>query len=260
MLVLHGIYGSGANWRTFARKLVARRPDWGLVLVDLRMHGRSQDAPPPHTVSAAAEDLAALTDGLAADGKPVYAVCGHSFGGKVALGYRARADDGLRQTWVLDASPAARPEALDDPDNTVVQVLGVLETLPEAFADRGAFVAAIEAQGFPTMLGQWLAMNLERRADTYVSRLDPAAMRALLTDYYAWDAWPAVTDGPGSLRVVLASRSTAVPRADAERLRALADADADDAIRVDTLDSGHWVHIEALGPLLDRVADGLPAL
>ena len=35
MLFLHGILGSGANWRTVARKIVAARPQWGAVLVDL---------------------------------------------------------------------------------------------------------------------------------------------------------------------------------------------------------------------------------
>ena len=36
ILFLHGILGSGGNWRTFARRFVAARPDWAAVLVDLR--------------------------------------------------------------------------------------------------------------------------------------------------------------------------------------------------------------------------------
>ena len=36
LLLTHGIYGAGSNWRGIARKLVERRPDWGVVLVDLR--------------------------------------------------------------------------------------------------------------------------------------------------------------------------------------------------------------------------------
>ena len=41
LLVLHGVFGSGANWRMFMRKLVARCPQWGAALVDVRGHGRS---------------------------------------------------------------------------------------------------------------------------------------------------------------------------------------------------------------------------
>ena len=58
LLVLHGILGSGVNWRTFAKRLVTARPEWGAVLVDLRMHGESQGAPPPHTLASAAVDVA----------------------------------------------------------------------------------------------------------------------------------------------------------------------------------------------------------
>src|ERR1700679_538748 len=101
MLVLHGILGSGANFRSFARRLAAARPDWGFVLVDLRMHGQSQEAPPPHTLAAAAEDLVRLGVELAL---PIAGVMGHSFGGKVALAYTGAAPRELEQVWVLDAS------------------------------------------------------------------------------------------------------------------------------------------------------------
>ena len=40
LLITHGIYGSGANWRAIARKVTEQRRDWGVVLVDLRGHGR----------------------------------------------------------------------------------------------------------------------------------------------------------------------------------------------------------------------------
>ena len=102
MLVLHGILGSGANFRGFARRLAASAPGWGFVLVDLRMHGQSQGAPPPHTLAAAAADLRRLGEHL---GLPIAGVMGHSFGGKVALAYTAASGRELEQTWVLDASP-----------------------------------------------------------------------------------------------------------------------------------------------------------
>ena len=81
MAFLHGILGSGANWRTFARRFVEAKPTWRAVLVDLRKHGASQDFPAPHTLVACADDLRALEKSIGRfDG-----VLGHSFGGKVAL-------------------------------------------------------------------------------------------------------------------------------------------------------------------------------
>lgn len=258
LLVLHGIYGSGGNWRTFARKLVAERPDWGALLVDLRMHGRSQNAPPPHTVDAAAADISALADLCARDEMPVRAILGHSFGGKVALRYRALAASSLAQTWVIDASPSARPGALDEPDNTVVQVLRILTELPTIFASRQEFVDAIVARGIAAGVGQWLAMNLRRCADgVYESRLELPAIRALLTDYYRSDLWPALTTGPGAVHVVVAGRSSAIGAADRQRLADTAKHEPTVATSV-IADSGHWVHVEALPALLATVAGGLP--
>ena len=55
--------------------------DWRAVLVDLRMHGASQDFSPPHTLAACVADLRALENSIG----PFHGVIGHSFGGKVAL-------------------------------------------------------------------------------------------------------------------------------------------------------------------------------
>lgn len=258
MLVLHGIYGSGGNWRTFAGKLVERCPDWGLALVDLRMHGRSQDAPPPHTVAAAAADLGALAEHLGAQGKPVRAVMGHSFGGKVALLFRhGPAGPGLRHTFVLDASPSALPDALDAESNTVAQVLRMLHALPPRFAGRREFVAHVTAQGFAPMLAQWLAMNLEpAQGGGYAMRLDPAAMEALLRDFHGLDAWPALASGPGAAHVIIAGASPVIGASDRARLEALRAGGA--AVTVDEIPgASHWLHVDSLDALLALVVAAL---
>jgi len=262
MLVLHGIYGSGTNWRTFAGKLVERQPDWGLVLVDLRMHGRSQGAPPPHTVAAAAADLGALREVLAQGGKRVRAIAGHSFGGKVALAYRASpAGDALAHTWVLDASPTAFPAAMDSTSNTVLQVLRMLAALPPRFASRSAFVAHVSGQGFAPMLANWLAMNLDAApagdaAGGYVMRLEPAVMEALLRDFHGFDAWPALAGGPGIAHMIIAGASNTVSAADRQHLDALIAGGA--AITVELIPgASHWLHIDGLDTLIDLVASAL---
>lgn len=245
MLVLHGIYGSGANWRTFARKLVERRPEWGCALVDLRMHGDSQDAPPPHTVAAAAADLAAIP-------LEVRAIAGHSFGGKVTLEY-VRTHE-VAQAWILDASPSARPGALTEPGNTVVEVLRFLEQLPARFDTRDDFLALARAAGHPDMLANWLAMNLEPAGDdAYRFRLDPAALRALLTDYYAADLWDVTRAHATSLHVVAAGRSDVISAADRARIT-----DLGAALHL-LPDASHWLHIDSLPALLDLFAAELPA-
>ena len=179
LVMTHGIYGAGGNWRGVARRLVARRPEWGVVLVDLRQHGRSEPGEPPHTIAACADDLRALVGALAGELGGVAAIAGHSFGGKVALATRARV--AVAQTWVLDASPSARPGALADRDDTVVHVLELMERLPRTWARRDDFVAAVIAAGHDAGLARWLAMNVVADPTGELAlRLELGALRALL--------------------------------------------------------------------------------
>lgn len=258
-LVLHGIFGSGGNWRTVARRVAAARPEWGFVLVDLREHGRSKGAPPPHTVAAAAADLDAVVASVEGEA-PVRAVLAHSFGAKVALSFRDRGEARLDQTWIIDASPSPRPDALRErPD--VVRVLELLESVPAQYSDREDFVAEVTARGFSTMLGQWLAMNLEPAGGGFRLGLDLEAIRALLTDYFQRDAWSEVEreGAPGALHVVVGERSDALSGADQTRLDALAQK-RPGRVCVHRLDAGHWVHVEAMEALVERIAGELPPL
>lgn len=242
----HGIFGAGSNWRGIARKLVDRRREWGVVLVDLRLHGRSDAGEPPHTVAACAEDLAALIRELG----DVSALAGHSFGGKTALATRSLVT--LAQTWVLDASPGARPEAIDDPDNSVVRVLDMMARMPASWPSRDAFVAAVVADGHSTALAQWLAMNLVAQGDAMVNRLDLAALRSLLVDYYRLDLWPDVLVG-SELHFVVATSGSSVSPADRARLQT-----APPHVHVHEIAAGHWLHIEAPAAVVELFATHLP--
>ena len=81
LVAIHG--GPGRDHWEFGGLLDPLADDLRLVLVDLRGHGRSSDAPPETlTLRELARDVAALADAL---GLEDYVVLGHSFGGFVAL-------------------------------------------------------------------------------------------------------------------------------------------------------------------------------
>jgi pimeloyl-ACP methyl ester carboxylesterase len=249
LLMLHGILGSGANLRSFARRLAQAHRGWGFVLVDLRMHGLSQGAPPPHTVRSAAEDLLRLGAQLKL---PIDGVLGHSFGGKVALDYLALRRGELDLAFLLDASPSRRPGG--PRDETTSRVLGMLRALPEPIPSREAFLAFVAARGFPRSIADWLAMNVRQGDDGLRFRLDLDAIEALLRDYFAVDLWP-VLEEPGHARafhVVLGGASDAVDEGDRARLAALP--------WIDTTvieGAGHWLHVDAPDALFALISAAL---
>jgi pimeloyl-ACP methyl ester carboxylesterase len=248
-VLTHGIYGAGHNWRTIAKKLVDRRPDWQVALVDLRHHGRSDGGEPPDTIAACADDLRALVATLAL---PVTAIGGHSFGGKVVLATRALVPS-LAETWVLDASPTAGPRSITDTSDTVIAVLELMERLPKRYARRDDFVAAIVDAGHDITLARWLASNVVADGGDYVLRLDLAAIRAMLTDYFAQDLWSAVAaPAPGSIEFVVADRAHTVSDADRTRL-----AEMPAHVHVHHVDAGHWLHIDAPQTIIDLFASQL---
>jgi esterase len=239
VVFLHGILGSGANWRTFARQIVAARPAWGAVLVDLRLHGDSQDAAPPHTVAAAARDVAELVATLPG---PAEAVLAHSFGGKVALAY-AR-DHAVGRLFVVDSTPGARPDGRGS--ESTKHIVELLTTLPHDLADRSMFTAWMEERGVSRPIAMWLAMNVRPVPNTtrYTFRVDIAGIRALLEDYFAMDLWSVLEHPPADRAMevdfIVGERSDVVDAAD----RARAAACPRTTVHV-IADAGHWVHVDA---------------
>ncbi len=236
LLVLHGIYGSGRNWGSIARQLVQERPEWGALLVDLRMHGGSQGFQPPHTLDATAADVEELVRDLDFHAA---AVLGHSFGGKVALLYAAHHAQELRQCWVVDSTLEVR-----EPSGSAWKMIEAVRSLPEEFASRSEAVAGIEAQGYATGIAQWMAMNLEPVDGVYRWRLDFAGVEQMLRDYFRTDVWELVESPPEGLEVhvVKATESNAIDDAAADRVAAAHDSHG--RTHLHRLEGGHWINTD----------------
>lgn len=230
-LVLHGLMGSGRNWRTFARALSARLAaggtPWRFALVDHVWHGRTFGDrthrewrnPAPATAvanGACAVDLAASAVGdFAAHVRAVNprcrvaAVIGHSLGGKIALRHLARLGDANAlpshptQWWSLDSVPSAVAHPDDDPHGVQRVIDAVRNHLPRTFAAReelGAALAAMPNASFPRDLVDWLGTNL--------APVDPTApTTSPLTWQFDPDGAAALYDAykrdDGALRVAL---------------------------------------------------------
>jgi esterase len=246
MAVLHGIFGAGRHWLAVARAIARARPEWGLLLVDLRQHGSSLGFEPPHTLERTAADLAAL----AAD-RAIPAVLGHSFGGKIAL-LRGRDDERVEQVWVIDSTPEAR-----EPGGGPWSVLRVLRAVPDRYQDRDEAVARLVDHGIEDGIARWLTTNLVWREDAYRWRLDPDDMEAMLLDFYRTDLWPMVEEPrPGlSLHFVRATGSSVLGAEAIGRIRAAGE--RTHQVFLHEVQGNHWLNADNPAALVDLITTTL---
>jgi len=248
----HGILGNRQNWRSFAQRLVLRRPELRVITVDHRHHGDSTGAPPPDTVAACAADQLRLCAQL---GFEADVLIGHSFGGKVALdAARQRAARGPLHppltVFVLDAPPVPG-RAEDRDEHEVARVLRALVALPQPLAERQDVVGLLLARGFGAPLARWMTTNLGRAADGWRWRFDLEGARRLIEDYFTLDFMGLLeTPRAGlSVHLVRAERSDRWPPALVAALEALP-AGAPGRLHL-LQDAGHWLHADNPAGLLD---------
>ena len=126
LLVLHGLFGSGDNWHTIARRLESKRR---VIAADLRNHGDS-----PHselfTFPAMAGDAAELLADRRIDSADIL---GHSLGGKVGMELALSRPELVRRLIVVDIAPKRyRPHNVELRDAMLALDLETIETRREA--------------------------------------------------------------------------------------------------------------------------------
>lgn len=253
VFLLHGILGNRANWRSFARRLAAALPGGSVVTVDHRHHGDSRGAPPPDTLDACADDLAALAASL---GVRPYVVVGHSFGGKVALAYAERHPDGLAQAWVLDAPPGAGDRGGED--HEVPRVLAALRDLPLPLARRDQVVSELRARGLSQPIALWMTTNLTAVDGGWGFRFDLDGAERLLRDYFARDGWP-VLERPRTSPAIEVVRAERSDRWDPATLARFAALPPGVPTRLHLLPAaGHWLHADNPDGLLALLLGHFP--
>lgn len=246
LIVLHGIYGAGRNWGSVARAVVERRPEWGVLLVDLRQHGGSRGVSGPHTLEAAAGDL---TD-IDAPG-PVHAVLGHSFGGKVALLY-ARDQPSVEQAWIVDSTPDSR-----EPSGSAWAMLRILRTMPDRFEERDEAVEALVAEGVSRPIALWMTTNLEHTDGGYEWRIDFDDMEALLRDFFQADLWDGVENPREGLDLHFIRATESSILDDDARARLRGAAEATGRVWLHEVDGGHWLNADNPDALVELLVGEL---
>jgi pimeloyl-ACP methyl ester carboxylesterase len=166
-MFMHGIVGGKNNWRTATQKFLALPGADSYrqaVTMEHRGHGASHGFPPPNTVAACADDLTNLLTFL---NTKADLLCGHSFGGKVALKFLEKElasptpNVGVpKHTWILDSLPGTYPNDRTNGTQSVFNILNILNNLPRDFANREEAVKMLTDKGVILPIAMWLGTSI----------------------------------------------------------------------------------------------------
>ena len=226
VVLVHGLYGSGNNFRRHANWLAEHRR---VLSPDLRNHGRS----PHHRdmgYPAMAADLAALLD---AEGLDQATLVGHSMGGKAAMALALTHPERVEGLVVVDIAPVAY-----DHDQA-----GILRAMDEVDLDQVASRGDADRQlreAVPEAgVRQFLLTNLERGDEGWRWRLPLGVLADALPDILDFPELGAPYTGP-TLFLHGAASDYVTPRHHETIRRHFPEA------RIEGLEGvGHWVHAEA---------------
>lgn len=240
LVVLHGLFGSGRNWQTVARRLAGT---YRVFTVDLRNHGRS-----PHAdamgYEALAADVAALLVRL--DLRDVR-LLGHSMGGKTAMTLALRDAARIAKLLVVDIAPVA----YEDQHTPLIDAMLSLP-LPLIKHRNDADVRLRAAVPDPG-LRQFLLQNLTPGPDGSRWRLNLPVLRREMDKLVG--AVPAAPGAiyPGPVHFLHGGRSDRILDAHMPAISALFP-----AYRLHTIpNGGHWPHAEAPAEFMAALKDAL---
>lgn len=226
VVVLHGLFGSSANWRSVARALA---PHHRVLCVDLRNHGQSPWADSMDYLEMA-EDLRTL---IARQGLSRPTVVGHSMGGKTAMAMALTSPASVGSLVVVDIAPVPYTDRF-------TPYIEAMRSIDAAAASRTETQRRLAERLPDPATAPFLMQNLVSRNDHFDWRLNLAAIGLSV---------PALSDFPSSLAgrrytgptsLIHGSASDYVAATDVESFK-----DRFPELHVHTIEgAGHWVHAE----------------
>ena len=240
LVVLHGLFGSGRNWRTIARALSDHHT---VYTVDLRNHGGSRWAD-AMDYGVMADDVLAFFD---EHGLQQPALMGHSMGGKAAMALALMHTDRVKSLVVVDIAPIVYSDRM----NAFAEAMRTPQVL--AAATRTEVQRRLEPLLPDPSVAPFLMQNLVMSNDHYDWRINLAAISSHMQDIA--DFPPALRDRrfDRPLTVISGETSTYVPHHDTSSFTPMFP-----RARVEVIaGAGHWVHADQPRAFVDAARRAL---
>ncbi len=235
--ILHGLFGSGRNWRSVAQHLAARHR---VLTFDLRNHGASPWAD-GMSYDEMVEDLRAS---FRARGLDRAALLGHSMGGKVAMLMALLHPDEVDRLVIVDIAPAANPPNL-------LAYIRAMRAVDLRGVTRRAEADAALAGAVPDPAERaFLLQNLIIDENAARWRLNLEAIERGFPQIVGFPDLPAGTAYRGSVLFVAGDRSNYIQPEHEPGIRRL----FPKARIIHIKGAGHWVHAEQPQVFLQAVA------
>lgn len=236
LVFLHGLMGSGANWRSIAK---AFEGEFHILTFDQRGHGRSFQPETGYHPRDYAHDLKRILDEL---GWSEIVLVGHSMGGRNALEFALHFSQRVKALVIEDIGPEASSEAMKRIEEMVRLVpvpFASREEVRDFFTNKYAALISWSAQA--QTVAKFFQTNIEAKPDgTFDWRFSRNGIFESMSEGRKEDRWDALRNLKMPVLIVRGEHSTDLPRPVFERMKQT----LPNARAVEIPESGHWVHFD----------------
>jgi esterase len=229
LLILHGLFGSGGNWRSVARELSVTHQ---VLCVDLRNHGAS-----PWADSMPYDEMAGDVLRMIEREKlrqPI--VMGHSMGGKTAMALSLLHPQALSRLVLVDIAPVAYADRL----SPFAEAMRSIDML--AAGSRGEIQQRLAALVPEPGVVPFLMQNLVSRNSHFDWRINLAGIAESIHQLSSFPSDLRGLQFTGPVNVIAGGRSDYVEHRDGRDFQPMFP-----KTKIDVIDSaGHWVHADDL--------------
>ncbi len=232
LVILHGLFGSGENWRSLAKDFSGQAR---VILVDMPNHGAS-----PHTDDMHYETMAAAVRELIEElGLDPVVLLGHSMGGKAAMALALSSPELVRGLVVADIAPRSYPPRHHE---IIAAMQEVAAAAPRSRRDADGILAArIPSKAVRSFLLKSLEPHPDGTPDGDGGYGWGLNIDAIADCYEHLISWPEIEGRyEGPVLFIGGGKSDYVEPEDIDDIRRLFPHAALESID----DAGHWLHVE----------------